>query len=191
MLEEPHENSQSTQTVKAKLLPRGFHVRVFRLRGKRGLVLAASLLPAPPWRLTATHRSDPPASVPASRSEDGVSEGKPVWRWTLGPCTEGEARLPGEDGTAGYSCANRTSLFGRSIWKLPDPQSHCLDLGGEAGGGAPIQDVCRGTSAPVTGWSCQLQSGETRRLTGERCWGTDSQTGPEEQEKTNPGFLCP
>lgn len=120
-----------------------------------------------------------------------MCEGKPVWRWTLGPCTEGEARLPGEDSTVGYSCANAPVCLGEASGNCLTPSLTVWTWVGRRGGEPPIQDVCRGTSAPVTGWSCQLQSGETHRLTREHCWGTDSQAGPEEQEKTNPGFLCP
>lgn len=67
-----------------------------------------------------------------------MSDRKPIWRPTLGP--QGEPvplhqRMADQAAVQNRSSsASHSSVFGRSIWKLSDSWSHCLDSGWGAGG---------------------------------------------------------
>lgn len=146
-------------------------------------LLAASLLPAPPRPLTATHRSDPLAPVLTSKSEDGVSGGKPTWRWTRGPPAAGEAGLPGEGGKRAPPPPTAPACLGEASGNCRNPWTWV--------GGPPSTGCVRGNGSLVTGSSWRLQSWGTHRPGRERHWGTVSQAGPGKQGKTKPGSLCP
>lgn len=128
LLEEPYENSQSTKTVNAKLLPGLFHTQYLIQRGA-GLSRAVEdnwrscsrCLSAPSperWGPTAPHGSGPAASLPASKREDGVSDGKCIWRRSLPPSTQGEAHVPQGDGRR--SGGDSRPLLGQPRWLVQE-----------------------------------------------------------------------